>query len=378
MAKKRSSKKQFLAPIPVTLSSTVYGPLPQIYPHNPISWFCFAYKFLTLYTKPVPQSLMADIHVGLETIAEPQFTVSRRPDMDRLWDYGFFGKGTLSRSDPTWDTRTAKRLHLPHEGQFELSSEDITRFRREERVKFKSERARERQLESLKKSNKITLEEMQELQAIKSMLFEFRKNNKLKIKQEQETQIPFEQLRSEDQQVVNAETMKLTQLEKVVLQPEEVVFLKLLDVVDVDHQGEKIDIMKLFFICCQTDTPQRSNTFINQYTAYHHYKSLGWCVRSGIKFGCDYILYKRGPPFSHAEHAVLVLPADTSKSVVEMQTLSRVIGSVRKNFVLCYIEQPTQEDFEKWLQNPTLEKLLKLYRVTEIVYKRWVPNKTRD
>lgn len=36
------------------------------------------------------------------------------------------------------------------------------------------------------------------------------------------------------------------------------------------------------------------------YAAYHHYRSLGWCVRDGIKFCVDWLLYRRGPVFSHS------------------------------------------------------------------------------
>jgi tRNA-splicing endonuclease subunit Sen2 len=43
------------------------------------------------------------------------------------------------------------------------------------------------------------------------------------------------------------------------------------------------------------------NPFIVNYVAYHHYRSLGWTVKSGLKFCVDYLLYKRGPAFDHAE-----------------------------------------------------------------------------
>ena len=43
------------------------------------------------------------------------------------------------------------------------------------------------------------------------------------------------------------------------------------------------------------------NPFIVDYAVYHHYRSLGWTVKSGLKFCVDYLLYKRGPAFDHAE-----------------------------------------------------------------------------
>jgi tRNA-splicing endonuclease subunit Sen2 len=50
-----------------------------------------------------------------------------------------------------------------------------------------------------------------------------------------------------------------------------------------------------------TPSLQFDNPFLINYIVYHHYRSLGWVVRGGIKFCVDYMLYKRGPVFNHAE-----------------------------------------------------------------------------
>lgn len=46
---------------------------------------------------------------------------------------------------------------------------------------------------------------------------------------------------------------------------------------------------------------QFDNPFLINYVVYHHYRSLGWVVKGGIKFCVDYLLYKKGPVFAHAE-----------------------------------------------------------------------------
>jgi tRNA-splicing endonuclease subunit Sen2 len=43
------------------------------------------------------------------------------------------------------------------------------------------------------------------------------------------------------------------------------------------------------------------NPFLVNYAVYHHFRSLGWVVKGGIKFCVDLLLYKRGPVFHHAE-----------------------------------------------------------------------------
>lgn len=42
--------------------------------------------------------------------------------------------------------------------------------------------------------------------------------------------------------------------------------------------------------------------FFLAYAAYHHYRSMGWVVRSGVKFCTDWVLYGPGGPVGgHAE-----------------------------------------------------------------------------
>lgn len=56
-----------------------------------------------------------------------------------------------------------------------------------------------------------------------------------------------------------------------------------------------------------SDPLRSDNPFLVNYIIYHHYKSLGWVIKSGIKFCVDYLLYKRGPVFNHAEYVFYAL-----------------------------------------------------------------------
>lgn len=40
--------------------------------------------------------------------------------------------------------------------------------------------------------------------------------------------------------------------------------------------------------------------FLVSYIGYHHFRALGWVVKPGIKFCADWLLYRRGPVFSHS------------------------------------------------------------------------------
>jgi len=48
--------------------------------------------------------------------------------------------------------------------------------------------------------------------------------------------------------------------------------------------------------------------FFLSYATYHHFRSLGWVVRSGVKFCTDWVLYGPGGPVGgHAESVILFL-----------------------------------------------------------------------
>ncbi|KAH8590960.1 hypothetical protein B0O99DRAFT_477262, partial [Bisporella sp. PMI_857] len=136
------------------------------------------------------------------------------------------------------------------------------------------------------------------------------------------------------------------------------------------------------------------DTFMTQYVVYHHFRSLGWCVRGGAKFSCDFMLYQRGPPFSHAEFAVLILPAYSDKYwskdvflqnyVQQKQTrtwswlhcLNRVINMAKKTLVLVYVDipRPLSPAAEQKLG---MDGILSRYKVREFILKRWARDRER-
>ncbi|KAF5875859.1 putative trna-splicing endonuclease subunit protein [Botrytis fragariae] len=138
-----------------------------------------------------------------------------------------------------------------------------------------------------------------------------------------------------------------------------------------------------------TDDP-----FLVNYVVYHHFRSLGWVVRGGTKFSVDYLLYNRGPVFSHAEFAVLILPSYSDpywssgpflqnyvkgkqeRSWSWMHCINRVITQVKKTLILVYVDIPAPVDGN--MKENSVDELLGKYKVREVVLKRWSPNRSRD
>lgn len=156
--------------------------------------------------------------------------------------------------------------------------------------------------------------------------------------------------------------------------------------------GKPFSASELFTLSRQTSymPPRMSNLqpddpFLLHYAVYHHFRSLGWVTRPGIKFGVDWMLYNRGPVFSHAEFAVIVLPAYThpywkaegreppSRSWHWLHTVNRVQSTALKTLVLTYVDVPPPFD-----EGLGATEILKRYKVREFIVKRWLSNRNRD
>ncbi|KAH8656606.1 hypothetical protein BGZ60DRAFT_384537 [Tricladium varicosporioides] len=134
--------------------------------------------------------------------------------------------------------------------------------------------------------------------------------------------------------------------------------------------------------------------FMLNYIVYHHYRSLGWVPRSGIKFSVDLMLYMRGPVFTHAEFGVIILPSYSdpywssttslqayAKSKEQrtwawMNCINRVISQVKKTLILAYVDIPKPMSAEEE-SKLGINEILQRYKVREFVMKRWVSNRSR-
>lgn len=299
--------------------------------------------------------------IDIEINELDQIIVSDPAQMKFLWEHGFFGTGQLSRSEPSWKERTLSRLQLG--GDEMVNLEYITDVRRRQRIEFKKHRAyvEQKKLE-MRKSGVVDEKLLEE--------------ERLLLKQLRDKELEFEQrafgVRTEDRALI--ENGSVINLESLQLMPVEALFLTFALPVLTISPGNLMDNLipdASEYTCIKS--------FLLSYVSYHHYRSKGWCVRSGIKFGCDYLLYKRGPPFHHAEYGIMVLDSGASNDYTWYSSIARVVGGARKNLVFCYVQLDTTEDnvLHLWKQHD-YQKLFSSFTVHEILYKRWIPGKNRD
>ncbi|OJJ33050.1 hypothetical protein ASPWEDRAFT_53099 [Aspergillus wentii DTO 134E9] len=428
-------------PLPISVH-----PLPPLIPHNPLSIVTIVLSYLTYFISPAQQ----DVYSAYFDSATSSVHVTDEKTMRALWEMGFFGKGSLSRSEPSWLEREKKRRGLLG-GK---TSEEHTSQRRTERRELKLERARmekkaiEERLKaeaaaresgatpadpnsvpdgatngtatekfSLKKAREARQLESQrsvEQDAEKDALDASPGRRKSIGKTVRFSPVVQEKQFLADSSVLHLpevvvdepkaeEELSLKNEEHLQLSNEEAFFLVYgLGALQVfDHQQNAVipATSLLSLLRRHSYHPPREtssglepdDTFITSYVVYHHFRSLGWIVRSGVKFGVDHLLYNRGPVFSHAEFATVVIPSydhpywseteerreraasKQARSWWWLHCVNRVQAQVKKSLVVCYVEIPPPSSTEE-----DIGALLSRYRVREMVIKRWVPNRSRD
>ncbi|GAM84006.1 hypothetical protein ANO11243_019970 [Dothideomycetidae sp. 11243] len=399
-------------------------PLPAFVPHNPLSIIRILGALLgELFSRS--SSEPNEKYVGLFSFETRSVHVTDPKHIRVLWEMGFFGKGSLSRSEPTWLDRERARRKAAAGG----TSEEATNKRRQDRRQFKLERARlEREMieEQLRKEGKLlevrpeteqkdqmngpaTLEAVTQSSPTKQPLVsldggqtDIPSTNAPEITTQTEDIDDLE----EDAPLVDQEHLQLSLQEAFFLS----YGLGVLDIHITPRDQEVVaktsaplkqsilgskEMLSLFathsaFPTLAMHELRPDNPFLLSYITYHHYRSLGWVVRPGTKFAADWMLYNRGPVFSHAEFTVTIVPEYPDgwhgqwgngpssrvrqKEWWEMHCTNRIQSQVQKTLVLCYVEVPLQVD----LASGDIGQVLKSYKVRDFVVRRWLANRSRD
>lgn len=400
-------------PLPVSIY-----PLPLLVPHNPISILHIALVYISQLVSHPPShpKPLCKAYWSPETHS---VHVTDEETIRYLWENGFFGKGSLSRSEPTWLEREKKRLGVVAAS----TSEDYTRLRREERKQFKNERAKKereaieerlREESGAAPNGTLTVQSDGESGKVEDgsstvfsqMITEPNSGSRegLVVDDVASPSPASPQATDPSAESATIAAALLTNREHLQLTPQEALFLTYgLGILDVYPSPNALFPLSpptlLTMFRTHSYFPPRapsdltlSDPFLLSYVVYHHFRSLGWVVRSGIKFGVDYLLYQRGPAFAHAQFSIVIVPsylhtyrAAGKKETVKanswwwLHAVNRVQSQVLKNLVVCFVEVPPPGDGEGGIgEVKDITGLLGRYKVREVVIKRWTPNRMRD
>jgi tRNA-intron endonuclease len=78
---------------------------------------------------------------------------------------------------------------------------------------------------------------------------------------------------------------------------------------------------------------QYSN-FDSKYVVFQDLRNRGYIITPGIKFGCDFAVYERGPGIDHAPYLVQVFRATDELTATGVVLAGRLATTVKKQFIL--------------------------------------------
>jgi len=94
-------------------------------------------------------------------------------------------------------------------------------------------------------------------------------------------------------------------------------------------EKKKVSLRKL-----REKARQLYEEFDEKYAVYRDLRDSGLVVVPGIKFGCDFAVYKHGPGIEHAPYMVSVKKAKSEITATEIVKTGRLATTVRKRFIV--------------------------------------------
>jgi len=71
-----------------------------------------------------------------------------------------------------------------------------------------------------------------------------------------------------------------------------------------------------------------------KYAVYRDIRDRGFIVTPGIKYGCDFAVYKHGPGIDHAPYMISVKKKNNEITATEIVKAGRLATTVRKRFII--------------------------------------------
>ena len=103
---------------------------------------------------------------------------------------------------------------------------------------------------------------------------------------------------------------------------------------------EKLNIEQMTEIC-----KKEIHGFEKKYIVYKNFRDKGYIINPGIKFGCDFEVYEKGPGIDHAPFLIQVYNRNESITSTGIVLAGRLATTVRKQFILAIPKGKDKVDF---------------------------------
>ncbi|MCH7967275.1 MAG: tRNA-intron lyase [Thaumarchaeota archaeon] len=110
--------------------------------------------------------------------------------------------------------------------------------------------------------------------------------------------------------------------------------------ITISKSKQKITINQMIKIC-----KKEYHDFDKKYLVYKNFRDKGYIINPGIKFGCDFAVYEKGPGIDHAPYLIQVYNRNESITSTGIVLAVRLATTVRKQFILAIPKGKDKIDF---------------------------------
>ena len=110
--------------------------------------------------------------------------------------------------------------------------------------------------------------------------------------------------------------------------------------IKIYREKKKVSLDELIKIC-----REEYHNFDKKYLVYKDFREKEYVVNPGIKFGCDFAVYNRGPGIDHAPYLIQVYNKNDSISSTGVVLAGRLASSVKKQFILAIPSGKSSVDY---------------------------------
>jgi len=110
--------------------------------------------------------------------------------------------------------------------------------------------------------------------------------------------------------------------------------------ITITKSKQKVTIDKMITIC-----KKEYHDFDKKYLVYKNFRDKGYIINPGIKFGCDFAVYEKGPGIDHAPYLIQVYNRNESITSTGIVLAGRLATTVRKQFILAIPKGKDKIDF---------------------------------
>ena len=110
--------------------------------------------------------------------------------------------------------------------------------------------------------------------------------------------------------------------------------------ITITRLKEKINSEQMTEIC-----KKEVHEFEKKYIVYKNFRDKGYIINPGIKFGCDFAVYEKGPGIDHAPFLIQVYNRNEPITSTGIVLAGRLATTVRKQFILAIPKGKDKVDF---------------------------------